>query len=473
MKKIKIAIAAFLSVIAIISPFVSVLSLALFLPSQFDESFVGALDEKVELLAATEEEKIVIIGGSSVAFGYDSSIIEKYAEMPVINFGLYAALGTKLMLDLSRPHIKAGDVVIIAPELDAQTLSLYFNSDATLRALDGSPSLYRYVDSEHYFSLLGASWGFLSDKIRYMMGASPEYSGVYNSKSFGERGDITYPRPENTMSLYYDPNTEITLTSDILSSDFVEYLNGYIEELRKVGADVYFEFCPMNSLAVRSSEEEISAFAEYLKENINCTFIGSIRDYIYDPAYFYDTNFHLNSAGAVMHTVNVTRDLLLELSIPKAVVDTVPAPPPLPEADVRFFDDDENARYFTYEKLTDGSYMITGILPEYKNMTELTLPLGYDTYKVSAIGKSAFSGSSLKKLVIPENTNINFIANGAFLGASSLSEMWIYYPHEEKIMPPVDFVGTASDFVVYVPEGSTYSLGYYWSERGLKFEFIK
>ena len=51
-------------------------------------------------------------------------LMEEMIGMPVVNFGLYATLGTKLMLDLSLGAIKKGDVVVIAPETDPQTYSL-------------------------------------------------------------------------------------------------------------------------------------------------------------------------------------------------------------------------------------------------------------------------------------------------------------------------------------------------------------
>ena len=137
-------------VLAVIIPLISVPLVAVFSAPEFQDSFVGALDSKVDRLMNTEEDKIVIVGGSSVAFGYDSDIIEKYVGMPVVNFGLYAALGTKLMLDLSREGIRDGDIVILAPELDSQTLSMYFSAETTLRAFDGSPELYRYIDFFFY-----------------------------------------------------------------------------------------------------------------------------------------------------------------------------------------------------------------------------------------------------------------------------------------------------------------------------------
>ena len=473
-KKLTVKIIA-LTLLAVL-PFLSVFSVAFLLPSQFDESFVGVLDEKLERLSSIEEEKIVIIGGSSAAFGYDSSIIEKYLEMPVVNLGLYAALGTKLMLDLSRDAISEGDIVIIAPELDRQTLSLYFSASTTLRALDGSPEYLLDIPSEHRTSLLGASWSFAAEKFNYMLFGSPEYDGIYSSKSFNQYGDIEAYRKENLMQEYFDPNLKVELDKDIVDRDFLSYLNDYIAYCKSVGAEVYFEFCPINRLGISSEsidEEKRYEFETYIRENVDCTVIASsIEDYIYDEGYFYDSNFHLNSAGAIKHTVNVTKDILLELGIPKAVTEEVPEPPSLPEQDVRFFEEDENSVCFRYEKMASGAYMIVGVAEEYLTEKTLTVPLGYNGYKVAAIGARAFLGSSVERLILTQDTNIRHFANGAFLDAENLSSMWIYYPEEEDIVPPLDFVGTDTDFKVFIPANSNYKNGYFWGKRGLSFEYI-
>jgi hypothetical protein len=230
----------------------------------------------------------------------------------------------------------------------------------------------------------------------------------------------------------------------------------------------------MNTLGVEASEAERAEFEAYLRDKLDCTVIAaSIEDYIYEAGYFYDTNFHLNESGVIKHTVNVTEDILIELGIPKAVNVEVPEAPPLPEKDVKFFGEDENAKYFEYEKQPNGSYAVVGVKNEYLGRRELTLPLGYNGYKVSAIGEGAFVGSKVEKLVITQNTNITVLMNGCFEGAGNLSELWIYYPGEENILPPKSFSGVASNFKVYVPEGAGYEMGYYWSERGLDFEYIR
>lgn len=476
MRKFKLTLKIVTAILLIISPFLILFSVAFLSSAEFSESFVGALDDKLDRLYSIEGEKVVIIGGSSAAFGLDSSLIEKYLDKPVVNMGLYAALGTKVMLDLSRDAIGKGDIIILAPELDAQTLSLYFSPSTTLRALDGSPEYLLSLPSEHRMSLLAESWGFAAEKLSYKLFGGASYEGIYRADSFNELGDIKAHRAQNIMSEYYDREHTVDLDTDILAPDFISYLNEYIAYARSVGAKVYFEFCPINSLGLSGgsqSEAMRAEFEQYLRESLDCTVIAaSIEDYIYKAEYFYDTNFHLNSDGAVMHTVNLLRDLLLELEMPISVTEEVPPPPPLPEFEVRYFGEDENAECFIYEKKANGSYKIVGVAPSHLSDTELTVPLGYNGYKVTEIGRGAFLDSAVRRLTVSADTNLTFFESGAFIGADSLSALYIYYPYEEDIAPPPSFEGVASDFKVYIPSDSSYRSGYYWSQCGARFEYI-
>ena len=476
MRRFKTITKIIAAILVIVLPFAAVPAIAITLPAQYGESFTSALCDKVDRLAEIDEPKIVIVGGSSVAFGLDSELIERYTGMPVVNFGVYAALGTKVMLDLSRDFINDGDVIVLAPELDAQTLSMYFNASTTLQATDGRFDILSHVPGEHLFSLLGASWEFASNKIGYInSGTAPKTTGAYDPDNFNKYGDIVYERPENTMSLYYDPNTAVNLSAEILDPEFADYLNSYIRTAEKKGASVYFSWCPVNGLSITEdtkSDERIAEFESFMQDSINCTFISNINDYILDPGYFYDTNFHLNEAGVSARTITLTRDILLELGIPSAVTERIPEPPALPEIDLRYFDEDENAKYFEYAALESGAYMITGVKEEYKSLTTLTVPLGYNTYKVTHIAARAFEGTALETLILTEDTNVRNIMNGAFKGASSLKALYVLYPDSEAIAPPADFVGVASGFTVYVPESWLNCAMYYWGERGLKFEYL-
>ena len=192
MKKIIFAISAVLAFVIIVSPILLLFSTTVWLPSQFGNTFVGVLDEKYDRLASIEEPKVVVVGGSSVAFGLDSQKMEEQLGMPVVNFGLYAAIGTKAMIDLSRDQIKEGDIVVLAPELDPQTMSMYFSSKNTLEAVDGNYSLALKFDIDTLLSMLGGLWKHGSDKLGYYLTEAPDPTGVYNGKNFNEYGDIVW-----------------------------------------------------------------------------------------------------------------------------------------------------------------------------------------------------------------------------------------------------------------------------------------
>ena len=466
-----IAIAAILVPVAF-PPIATVL-----LPSAYSDHYIVAREDKLSSLENTEGPKIVVIGGSSVAFGLYSPILEEYTGMPVVNFGLYGALGTKLMLDLALPHIGEGDVVILAPELDSQTLSTYFDPLITLRATDGYLlDVIGDIPSEHYTSLFASSWEFAGEKIGYLTGEGPKDEGIYRKDNFNDNGDLILGlRTENVMMGYREKNNPVTLDTEIVGEDFIDYVNTFAASCGAVGADVVFTYCPINelSLAEGTDDTKIAELERTLDEALDFPVISYLSDYIIPAGYFYDTNYHLNDSGAILRTIRLANDLLMYLGDPSPVRLLEPEEPELPAADVYLEYYDPNSEHFEFALLADGSYMITGVKDEYKHLTTLTVPLTYNDYKVTELGPSFLQGSAASTLIITADTSLNTIMNGAFKGASNLSSLYIYFENEAELAPPADFVGTASDFKVYIPEGSNYMAGYYWGARGLKFVYIK
>ena len=472
MKKSLVIIAA---ILVIVIPVGILFGMLFMLPPQYSNTFVGELDEKYNRLMEIDEPKIIVVGGSSVAFGLESEIIEEYTGMPVVNFGLYAALGTKVMLDLSKDGINEGDIVVLAPELDPQTMSMYFSSETTLQAIDDQPSMIFSLDINNVFSVIGAMFKHIGQKLEYMRDGAPNPSGVYNSKNFNEYGDLEYDRPENAMALYYDPNTMINLNESILDDEFIDYLNDYIDYCERRGATVYYSYCPMNYMALEegTTDESITEFENAMRERINCRFISDINEYIMHPGYFYDTNFHLNNDGSVYRTLKLCDDLLLAMEKPVMIDPALyPEVPELFSGMIEVTGELGDHEYFTYEQLSNGNYMITGLTEEGKKQITLTIPRGVPqtgkTYgaAVTIIGAGAFEGGIAKTVIIPKDSYVTQMNNDVFRGASTVTQLRIYKPEAETLNPPVSFAGTADGFVIHAPEGSDYTTGYFWSQLG-------
>ena len=137
MKKL---IACMLTIFAAIPLILAVWGFAV--PAQYRETFVGELPAKRAMLAAeSDKPRLIIVGGSAAAFGVDSTLLaQELPDYQPINFGLYAALGTRVMLDLSIDELRPGDIVIVMPEQQSQALSDTIGTETLWQAVDGGPS---------------------------------------------------------------------------------------------------------------------------------------------------------------------------------------------------------------------------------------------------------------------------------------------------------------------------------------------
>ena len=420
-------------VLCIMIPFAAVIAAALAVPAQFDKTFLAALELKMDRIKSIEEPKIVVIGGSSVPFGVDSKLMEEMLGMPVVNFGLYATLGTKLMLDLSREYINEGDIVVIAPETDAQTYSLFFNAEASWQAADSDLSMLPQIAKDNLGAMVGGLWKFATQKLAYYSGAKEmNLSGIYALSSFDEYGDIVYERPYNKMPLMYDSTLEIKFTPDIISADFVEYVNEYVAQAEKNGAKVLFSFAPMNedSLDPTTTMEDLEGFESYIAENFEAQLISNPNSYIYPSGYFYDSNFHLNDAGTVLHTANLASDIANACGLELLKEPEIPDAPEIPEEEIPKFptEYDENEKYFTFEERyvsgTFVGYNIVGVSELGKAQTSLTTPFAYNGMRVFDIEANTFAGcNALTDIYI--TANIASIKDGAFADAPELKKVHI------------------------------------------------
>ena len=439
------------------------------LPQTYHETFVAELSNKFDRLCSIDEPKVVVVGGSSVAFGIDSEAMERELGMPVVNFGLYATLGTKLMLDLSRANIGEGDVVILTPEMDAQTLSLYFNAETTWQALDSDRSMFGYVASEDRASLVGAFYDYSITKLRYRMeGVTLSPAGVYRADSFNAYGDIIYPRPYNIMyestGIAYDSTNRISLTPDIVDPDFISYVNEYIAFCKDRGASVYFAFCPMNraSLADGTTEDSLVAFYDFLQRSLDCTLLNSPADTAYEENYFYDTNFHLNDAGVTLHTKELLTALYREWSrteLPKLELMERPALPTfLGSNDTA---GNEYADCFTFAEYGSG-YCVVGTTDRAKTMTSLEVPSSHNGRAVLAIGESVFAGCSQLTTVTLHRTVTVFL-DGAFADCPTLTKIYMDIDDAPYMSDPSAAMPRVGNELL---RGAAPELRFYFSQAG-------
>jgi hypothetical protein len=458
-------IISILAIILLIAPIFVVTASVIVTPCQYDQTFLGELADKHNRLKSIKEEKIVLIGGSSMAFGLDSKKMEEYLGKPVVNYGLYATIGTKAMLDMSQRYVNKGDIVVICPETDKQTYSLYYNGHSMWQAIDCDLDLLNDVGFSNYGKLIAKIPEFANEKLGFIRkNQKPQPTGIYAKASFNEYGDIKVDRPFNQMPNGYDTLMPISLTTDLLDSEFIDYLNKYAKKCERKGATVYFGFSPINADSVVSTAEEQTEFYNALGEKLNFPILSDINNYIMDSAFFYDTNFHLNSTGALERTSLLADDLAKVMG--KTITTQKYDPPKRPDDYYSsYFETDENAKYFEFEESTDG-FAIVGLTKAGQSQKVLTIPQSNKEKPVLVIEDNAFAKSKvLEHIIIKEDANLKSITPDSLKGCPTLRIIENYRDPEALPFNTSAVANMPSECFVYIPADNypLFATDYFWS----------
>lgn len=299
------------------------------LPVQFGDTFMGELKSKYERLKETSGKRIVLVGGSGVAFDYDSALMDDFfPSYEIVNFGMYAGLGTKAVMDLSENYIHEGDIVILSPEQSEQTFSDYFNGEYMWQAADGAFGMLRDLKSENFEAMLGNFPRFALEKLNYVMkGQKPQTDSIYQKKSFNTYGDIELDTcRENILPNGYDVNQKVRFTEDVVQLEFMDYMNDWAKRLEKKGAVVWYRYCPVNKLSVEDMDD-LAAYDVFLRQKLDFPVIGNPENSLMEAEWFFDTNFHLNQPGKEVNTVQLIRDMKAMLGDDRAVTVELPEKP--------------------------------------------------------------------------------------------------------------------------------------------------
>lgn len=462
---------------SIITPFLLLLFLlpavlvycGFFLPPQYHDTFPGEMKYKQERLMSTPGKRIVLIGGSSVPFSMKSDVIAAhFPEYEVVDFGLYADMGTVVMLDWARANVHEGDIYLIMPEQHEQTLSTYFSGENVWQALDGAFGNLPLLSSKRFEKLVAAFPAFAGRKLFYYVNGTPSGDTIYTRSSFNEYGDIACEgREYNIMEQGYNPNDPISFSTSVIAEDFIQEMNAFAQDVTGQGATVYYHFPAMNQLAVLNgtTRADIDTYYDYLKKKLDFPVSGNPHNSILDSGWFYDTNFHLNESGAIYYTRQMVEDLkiLLQDTSPVDIMQVpMPESPKSASAPSEAVWDNSGSNCFTYEAAEQG-LLINGLTSEGQNATCLVLPGFYEEQPVVGITEDLFLDcTALETLTI--QSNIGILYDGMFQGCDNLKSLILTGAPEDYTVGS-SLMGNAS-FIIYVPleELDHYKRHYSWQK---------
>lgn len=309
-----------------------------FSPPRFGEtSGYAALIDKHARLAEITSPKIVLVGGSNVALGIDSEVIENVMDRPVVNMGFGYILGLRYMLEEIKGNLASGDIVVIMPEYDFFCVTTNLESNARV---NGSSALLNLTlvfpqASQWVFRTCASApervFDFIYDCRRLVVGKVEFYERVMRS-----RYDKTFPKTEDlsggAMNMYDHRdayNSHGDMTAHLLKKspglNGMEVIAYGTYTFNQEAADVVKSFA---TLAVAENVQVVVAppplpqrvYSKYKvrAEDIfsrwkgipNVTVLGSPAQFSFPENYFFDTAYHLTKFGRNLRSELLAHELL-------------------------------------------------------------------------------------------------------------------------------------------------------------------
>jgi len=283
-----------------------------------DDNYLAAVLEKDRLIRNTGSPKVILVGGSNLAFGIDSRMLQDSLGLNVVNMGLYAKLGLRYMLAQVNPYVRSGDVLIVVPEYD-QFYGDFANGDNTLNtALLYAPGdrigdfvrSYSVIDvvlrprvENARRSFLRATAAAVGKEAQFF---PPDTNPVYNRRSFNQYGDVVSHIGRAGMhpdSIYVGPLPAMKEFND----NTIDDLNDIAGEAARRGARSYFMYPSYIDRSYILNAAAIDSLSKRLSRSLRMPVAGTPRTFVYPGTYFFDTRYHLNEEGRRRRTVQMIR----------------------------------------------------------------------------------------------------------------------------------------------------------------------
>ena len=272
---------------------------------QYTTYYTAGLLDKVARLREVGSPKIVLVGNSNVAFGFDSEKIQNAFGLPVTNMGLHGGLGPAFSENMTKPYIGNGDIIVLLPADFSASLPNIYNYPLAWLTIENHWHLWKGIAPSDYLGMIKAFpsyWGKAFSLWMTRTGNQPLSEDEFKSnqrKYFNEYGDIAYPRPAAMDHFGSDP-----FYADITPA-MVDYWNQFNEYATNRGAFVYMSYFPIyeNTLG------DFEMFQNKLHEQLSFPLVSDFHDYLYPLSFFYDTYYHLNDHGVQVRTEQLIKDL--------------------------------------------------------------------------------------------------------------------------------------------------------------------
>lgn len=263
--------------------------------------------QKEKLFKLKNKNRIILVGGSNLAFGINSKKIHDSLNLFPINTSIGAGLGLDFMMNDVIEKIQKNDIVLLVPEYH------HFFKDFAFGECNNGEELARMVIDVDKTALINID----KIQIKYILKYLPVLSlskfkpnEYFLSDNKNESNQYNYFGDE--IGHWYLPplkfNIEKRFNMKELNYNILYKIKIFQRKVKQIGAKLAISFPCYQESSYNKSVEEINYIHKLFIKN-NFSVISLPETFKMENQYMYDTPYHLIKKGVEIRTNHLIKDL--------------------------------------------------------------------------------------------------------------------------------------------------------------------
>lgn len=270
----------------------------------FHSSYQSMIQDKYRILLETNDPKIIIVSGSSSAFGLNQKMLEEASGYKVANLGLHAGFGHLFHSELAKANINKGDIVLLGYEYGWQNGFDFLDQRLIMTGIDDDIKMYTRIPVRKWHEFIGYIFKYAELKKSYVPA-----TGIYSREAFdSETAQMTMER-DYSMEYIEGQYSTVDLTNAVISDGAIEYLRNMKKYVEERGAQIYFISPPILADGVKCDYAEFDKLKDQEEDVIGIQYISNPTDYIFSCDLMSNESYHCNSKGEIVRTQLLIEDL--------------------------------------------------------------------------------------------------------------------------------------------------------------------
>jgi len=280
-------------------------------------AFLRAITAKMNRVEQFAPPRLMLHGGSSVAFGTVSPEFQRMVGLPTINLGTTRGEGLELWLNELRSLVQKGDVVVISPEYHLLAAGGAPTGMTVAFAVEANPRLLRLITPHQVGQMMDDSVGIVHSLVMRQLqtlGLSRAWvAPPYTLDSFNEYGDVV---AHYTMKRKAFPPQHLLAPPPWRLASAVKALNSFADDCRRRGARVFLAYPAVPTSLYLPERERVEFLHRQVMTTLRIPLLNTPAEAVHPDTDFFDTAYHLTREGALRRTRMLAERLKAALHTP-------------------------------------------------------------------------------------------------------------------------------------------------------------